>query len=173
VQIDTETARVRLPAGVRIDLGGVGKGLAADIVAAGLVDRGARTALVSLGGDLRACGEPPPDGAWCVPVEDPRDDRRVAFTHDLATGALVTSTTQMRTWSRGGRVLHHIVDPATGDSARTGVLAVVATAPDAWWAEGVAKAIVIAGADAGLELARRNCVDTWIFRDGQDGWIRS
>jgi FAD:protein FMN transferase len=173
VQIDREGARVRLPAGVRVDLGGVGKGLAADIVASGLVDRGARSALVSLGGDMRAYGEPPSDGAWHIPVEDPRDESRVAFTHDLATGGLVTSTTRMRAWHRGGRSYHHLIDPATGDSARTGVVAVVAAAPDAWWAEGIAKAVVVAGAEDGLALARRNRVDAWIFRDGQDGWIRS
>ncbi len=54
IDVDVDGSRVRVPRDVRIDLGGLGKGLAADLVARGLVDRGARSALVSLGGDLRA-----------------------------------------------------------------------------------------------------------------------
>src|SRR5207302_10005601 len=73
IDIDVDGSRVRVPHGVRLDLGGLGKGLAADLLARGLVDRGARTALVSMGGDLRARGEPP-DGAWDIPVEHPLDD---------------------------------------------------------------------------------------------------
>ncbi len=165
MEVDSDLSRVRLPHGVRIDLGGVGKGLAADLVARGLVDRGARTALVGMGGDLRARGEPPPQGCWDVPVLDPFDDTRVAFTVPLAHGAIVTSTTRMRTWTRGGRRYHHLIDPATADSARTGVVAVVAQARDAWWAEGIAKAVVVAGAETGRELAESSAVRAWIFLD--------
>jgi FAD:protein FMN transferase len=165
VEIDAEHSRVRIPLGTRIDLGGVGKGLAADLVARGLVDRGARTVLVGLGGDLRARGEPPPEGCWNIPVLDPFDATRVAFWFPLAQGAIVTSTTRIRCWTRGGRAYHHLVDPATGDSARTGVAAVVAAAAEAWWAEGIAKSIIIGGVDAGLDLARASHVRAWLFLD--------
>ena len=101
VEIDIESTRVRVPAGVRIDLGGLGKGLAADLVTSGLIDRGARSALVSLGGDMRARGDLP-DGAWRVPVEDPLDSARVAFVHPLVDAALVSSTRRIRSWRRGG-----------------------------------------------------------------------
>jgi thiamine biosynthesis lipoprotein ApbE len=57
------------------------------------------------------------------------------------------------------------VDPATGDSARTGVTAVVAAAPDAWWAEGIAKSIIVVGERPGLALAQAADVHAWIFRD--------
>ncbi len=165
VDIDVELSRVRVPAGVRIDLGGVGKGLAADLVARGLVHRGARSVLVSLGGDLRVRGEAPPDGPWRVPVEDPFDETRVAFVHELADGALVTSTCRFRAWKRHGRSFHHLIDPARGDSAHAGVTAVVAASHDAWFAEGIAKAVVIAGVDDGAQLAHDNGVHTWIFCD--------
>lgn len=174
VEIDEERSRVRLPAGTRIDLGGVGKGLAADLVARGIVDRGARKALVGLGGDLRARGEPIPrtgDGGqstWDIPVADPFDEGRVAFRIPLTDGALVTSTTRMRRWNRGGREYHHIVDPATGDSSRSGIAAVVAAARDAWWAEGIAKAIIVGGTDRGARLAVAARVHAWMFlNDGR------
>ncbi len=165
VEVDEERSRVRLPPGTRLDLGGLGKGLAADLVARGLVDRGARTALVGMGGDLRARGEAPPDGSWDVPVLDPFDETLVAFRFPLTDGAIVTSTTRMRAWTRGNRSYHHLVDPATGDSARTGVAAVVAAANDAWWAEGIAKAIIIGGATTAHELAQSTGTRAWIFHD--------
>ena len=165
VEIDAEHSRVRLPAGTRIDLGGVGKGLAADLVTRGLVDRGARSALVGLGGDLRARGEMPDPGAWDIPVVDPFDRDGVAFRFPLGDGAIVTSTTRLRSWTRGGTRHHHIIDPTTGESTRHGVAAVVAAAPDAWWAEGIAKAIIVAGADDGLLLAGSARVHAWVFLD--------
>ena len=140
---------------------------AADFVSRGLIDRGARSALVSLGGDMRARGELP-DGAWLVPVEHPLDETRVAFVHPLRAEALVSSTRRIRTWTRGDRQYHHIIDPRTGDSTRTPVVAVVAVAADAWWAEGLAKVIMIAGVDAGLALASTANVRAWLFlEDGR------
>jgi thiamine biosynthesis lipoprotein len=168
VEVDSEASRVRLPPRTRLDLGGIGKGLAADLIARGLVDRGTRSTLVGLGGDLRARGEPPEDG-WAIPVEEPLAGAGVAFEQRLGRGAIVTSTTRMRTWRRNGRRYHHLIDPTTGDSARSGVAAVVARAPDAWWAEGIAKAIVVAGPEAGAELARANNVHAWLFLD--DGQV--
>ncbi len=71
----------------------------------------------------------------------------------------------MRRWTRGGRHYHHLIDPATGDSARTGIVAVVAAARDAWWAEGIAKSVIVAGIDTGLRLARDTKVRVWLFLD--------
>jgi thiamine biosynthesis lipoprotein len=164
VDIDVERSCVRIPAGVKVDLGGVGKGLAADLIARGLVDRGARCALVSLGGDMRARGEHP-DGAWNVPVEDPRDEGRIAFRYPIANRALVTSTTLVRAWMHHGRQYHHLFDPFTGDASRSNVVAAVATARDAWWAEGIAKAMVIGGVAYARELVQRTDVTAWLFLD--------
>jgi thiamine biosynthesis lipoprotein len=169
VEIDVDGSRVRTPAGARVDLGGIGKGMAADLLARGLVDRGARTALVGLGGDLRARGEAPPGGAWHIPVEDPLDERATAFVWPLVDDAIVTSSVRVRAWTRAGRRHHHLIDPATGDAARTGVAAVVAAARDAWWAEGVAKSIVVAGLPEGRALARASGVRAWIYSD--DGTV--
>ncbi len=55
----------------------------------------------------------------------------------------------------GGATLHHLIDPSTGAPAANGVVAVVATADEAWWAEGVAKAALVAGADDGIALLER------------------
>jgi thiamine biosynthesis lipoprotein len=169
VEVDFQHASVCIPRGTRIDLGGIGKGLAADLIARGLIDRGARSALVEVGGDLRVRGEPPAEGPWRIPVEDPFDPARVVFDVVVDGAALVASTTQIRTWTRGGRRHHHLIDPATGTSAFTGVAAVVATGQDAWWAEGIAKAIIVAGAGPGVAIAHETGVRAWLFLD--DGRI--
>jgi thiamine biosynthesis lipoprotein len=164
VEIDVARSAVRIARGIGVDLGGIGKGLAADLVARGLVDRGARTALVGVGGDLRTCGEPPPDG-WLIPVVGPFDEARPAFHYRLTRGAIVQSTTTIRRWSRGGRILHHIIDPATGAPCDTGVVAAVVAAPEAWWAEGIAKAVMIAGIDRARAIVERADARVWAFLD--------
>ena len=148
-------ATVTLPDGVALDLGGIGKGLAADLVATGLVETGRAGACVGLGGDVRVSRDHPADGdAWPIRVEDPLDESRTLCTRRLATEAIVTSTTRFRRWTRRRTALHHIIDPATGAPADRGVAAVVAQADEAWWAEGVAKAALVAGVDAGPRAPR-------------------
>jgi FAD:protein FMN transferase len=161
VEIDAEAGTVRLPPGTRLDLGGIGKGLAADLVAQGLVERGARSALVGIGGDLRTCGEPPSADGWPVPVEHPVDEGAIAFVHPLRAGGLVTSTTRLRAWRRAGCGLHHIIDPRTGAPARGAFVAVIVTARTAWLAETVAKAMIVVGDEHAPRLAARAGVDAW------------
>lgn len=165
VRLDHAARTVTLPAGVALDLGGIGKGLAVDVLIAGLVERGVTSAEVSLGGDLRVTGRgPDDDDAWMVDVAAAPDDR-VLFRFAASEEALVQSTRLIRRWERGGRTLHHIVDPRTGWPADNGIDAVVANAPEAWWAEVVAKAVFVAGETAGLALAASLGVDVWIVRD--------
>ncbi|HZP30691.1 MAG TPA: FAD:protein FMN transferase [Acidimicrobiia bacterium] len=162
IVLDRADRTVRLPAGVGIDLGGIGKGFAADLVARGLVERGAAGACVALGGDVRTGGRGPGDGPWLVPVEDPFDEQSVLFTHALDDGAIVTSTRLFRRWVHDGRLRHHIIDPATGAPADTGVAAVVVADRVAWRAEALAKAALIAGLHDGRALLEGHGVEAWI-----------
>ncbi len=155
IRVDRERATVTLPRGVGLDLGGIGKGLAADLVATGLVERGAAGACVGLGGDVRTAGCPAGSDTWEIRVEDPLDEAKTLAVRRLSGDAIVTSATRFRRWTRGGRTLHHIIDPASGAPADRGVVAVVAQADEAWWAEGVAKAALVAGVDGGLDLLER------------------
>jgi thiamine biosynthesis lipoprotein len=138
-------AAVVRPPGVRLDPGGLGKGLAADLVAAGLA--GQPTFAVDCGGDIRmggAAGE-----ARRVLVADPRGG---APLHELEViaGAVATSGVTRSAWiGPDGQPKHHLIDPATGRPARTGVLQATALAPTALEAEVRAKAAVLAGARHG------------------------
>ena len=100
-----------LPAGTLLDLGATAKAHAADRCAVAIADRFGCGALVSLGGDLRAAG-PPPEGGWQVLVQDGPDEP-ASHVRLAAAAAVATSSTLHRTWRQGGRVRHHVLDPAT------------------------------------------------------------
>ena len=150
IRIDAPVRAVTLPDGVVLDLGGIGKGYAADRVATALLAAGARGACVNLGGDLRVVGCPPEGDAWTIEVDDPF--RRGTGTISVATGAVATSSRLRRAWRRHGRDVHHLVEPATGRSARTGLASVTVVAAEAWWAEVLAKAAFVAGPVEGARL---------------------
>jgi thiamine biosynthesis lipoprotein len=116
VHYDRVRGLVTLARGVELDLGSTGKALAADLcAAAALAATGRGGVLVSLGGDIATAGDIP-DGGWRVLVADesstPTDaDGEVIAIHG---GALATSGTTARRWTRGGVALHHLIDPRTG-----------------------------------------------------------
>lgn len=147
IHVDRRTGLVQLPIGVRLDPGGLGKGLAADLVAATLRRHGAEGVLVSVGGDVRVCGTPPDGGpAWRVDVEHPDDPTHVIAQVALADGGVATSTSARRRWLAGdGTAVHHLLDPATGRSAQVPRRQVTSVAGTAAWAEVAAKVTFLDG----------------------------
>ncbi len=158
IELDRIVGAVRLPPGVALDLGGIGKGAAADLVVAELLAAGSMAVCVDLGGDVRVAGPGPVDGAWEVGFEDLGLAERYGRIR-LRDGAVATSTTRKRRWSRGATTMHHLLDPATGGPAATGVDSVTVIAGEAWWAEVLAKAALVDGADAGHDRLRREGVE--------------
>jgi thiamine biosynthesis lipoprotein len=164
-EITIDGDRVRLAAGTGFDPGGIGKGLAADLVAAEVMAAGAEGACVNLGGDVRVTGAGPdgaegacvnlggdvrvtgagPDGAaWTVAVEHPWSPEPLALL-GLAEGAVATSTTLRRAWHIEGQPRHHLIDPQTGLPSDTDLTLATVVAADAWVAEVLAKAVLLAG----------------------------
>jgi thiamine biosynthesis lipoprotein len=120
VRLDRGGRRVRLEHGAQLDLGATAKAWAADKCAEAIADRVGCGVLVSLGGDVAVCGEPPPDG-WRVRVTDDHaaPEWAAGQTVTISSGGLATSSTTVRTWTVGGRQVHHIIDPSTGEPARS------------------------------------------------------
>lgn len=152
IELDEVVRAVTLPPGVSIDPGGIGKGLAGDMVVAELLDSGASGVLVDIGGDLRVAGEPPDGQAWLIAIEDPRDTARELARVALLDGAVLTTSRAWRSWSAGGREVHHVVDPATGDASGSDVMSATVVAGEGWWGEVLAKAAFVAGAEEGAAL---------------------
>jgi thiamine biosynthesis lipoprotein len=155
IRLDPVVRSIALPAGVALDLGGIGKGYAADLVSGELLPGGAHGGpggvLVNLGGDLRARGAAPPPPGWVVSVDDPLATGRTGLLA-LDAGAIATSTRVRRAWQRDGELLHHLIDPRTGRPARSDLASVTIVAAEAWRAEVLAKAVFVAGADEGRAL---------------------
>ena len=150
VSIDPDASAVMVPAGVGLDAGGIGKGLAADMVVTELLSAGTGGALVSVGGDLAAAGTPPGAG-WHVAVEHPLDASRDLMTLVLGAGGIATSSTLSRRWIRDGRRRHHVIDPLTRTCARTDLAAVTVIARAGWEAEVHATAALLCGAGRALD----------------------
>ena len=150
IELDPAARTVQFPAGVGIDPGGIGKGLAADLVVAELLSDGAAGAAVNLGGDVRVAGTPPAE-AWVIAVDHPWRDDPAAAVH-LQDGAVATSSRLHRRWSTPHGPAHHLIDPHRGDPADGSVATATAVAARGWQAEALAKAAFLAGPLAGLDL---------------------
>lgn len=124
---------IRRPAGIQLDLGGSGKGWIADAVASRIGE-----GIVDCGGDIRV------NGNSTVAVEHPLTGELV-HSLDVRDGAIATSGLARRVWMTPDGPSHHLLDPATGRPAWTGLIAVTALAPTALEAETLAKAALLSG----------------------------
>lgn len=155
--IEIRAREVRLPRGMTLDSGGIGKGLAADLLVARARERGAAGIMVELGGDLVVSGEPPLDGGWSVGVEHPDDRSQHVEVVRLEAGAVATSGTRQRRWSVDGEERHHLLDPRTLLPARTGLHSATVIAGTGARAEVLTKAAFIPPPEGFLDwLPTRN-----------------
>ncbi len=146
IELFPEISAVCLPAGTRFDPGGIGKGLAGDMVAAALLKAGAESVQIELGGDVRVAGPEWAGGPWRVVIDDTDHGAANPATITLPEGGVATSSIVRRRWRRAGVDVHHLIDPQTGLSASTDLDAVTVAAPTLWWAEVMAKIALIGGA---------------------------
>jgi thiamine biosynthesis lipoprotein len=110
--VDLNEMTVRLPPGTAVDAGGIGKGLAADMVAGLLIANGAGGVMVDVGGDVRVMGDGPCDGQWRVAVDAPFEPEQAAMHVLITRGALGSSGTLRRSWvNHDGQSAHHLLDP--------------------------------------------------------------
>jgi FAD:protein FMN transferase len=137
-----------LPPNVRLDLGGIVKGWAADRAAKKLGVYG--PALIDAGGDVAVSG-PRADGSpWPIGVLNPFQPDQPFETLKIERGGVATSGKDYRRWLRDGKWQHHLIDPRTGLPAQTDVLSATVIAPTAYEAEIAAKVIAICGSEEGL-----------------------
>lgn len=159
VRIDRQRGEARLPAGMRIDLGGVAKGAFVDRLAAEIADWPG--GCVDAGGDLRVWGHPPSGDAWLIGIEDPAAPDRDALTVRVLPGTSVgfaTSGIHRRQWRTGGTDAHHLIDPRSGSPTSGAVLGATAMARTVATAEIATKALIVAAA---AEPGPPGCFGAW------------
>ncbi len=146
-EVDDDGGTISRPPGLRFDTGGAGKGLAADLIAQSL--RGYSRFIVDCGGDIRIGGAGALVDPYEVFVEHPLTGER-AFVIKLGGGGVATSGLNVRIWrDEAGRYSHHLLDPATGEPAWTGLIGVTALGDTAVEAETFAKTALLSGPEGG------------------------
>lgn len=130
---------VRMPVGTTLDPGGIGKGLAADIICEFGLAEGAWGIMAEISGDIVVAGRAPDAVAWLLGVEDPFDTARHLRTVRIARGAIVTSSQRKRRFDTAAGVRHHLIDPRTGASALTDIQTVTVIAATGVRAEAISK----------------------------------
>ncbi|MBT8131675.1 MAG: FAD:protein FMN transferase [Gammaproteobacteria bacterium] len=137
--------------GVRIDLGGIAKGHAAERGVKILAGLGIEHAIVSAGGDTRVLGDRR-GRPWYVGIRDPQGDRNAVFTRlPLVNEAISTSGDYERYFDEDGARYHHILNPSTGKSP-SDVHSVSVIGPDGVWTDALSTGVFVLGVKEGLGL---------------------
>jgi thiamine biosynthesis lipoprotein len=121
--------------------------------------------LLEAGGDLVAGGEQSAGGSWRIGVEDPSGGTLPLAVIVATNEAVTTSSVSQRRWMDGDRVVHHLIDPRTGEPGGAGLLAVTVVGPDPAWSEIWSKTLFLEGRAGVAALARRRGLAAWWVTD--------
>jgi FAD:protein FMN transferase len=152
VHVDVREQTIFLEkAGMRIDVGGIGKGFAADRAVEALWEAGATAGVVALSGDIKTFGRLPDHKMFPVGIQHPREDGSVLVWIELQDEAISTAGDYERFFERDGVRYHHILDPRTLQPARS-CQSVTVIAREGIWADGLDTGIFVMGPERGMEL---------------------
>lgn len=146
--------------GMRLDLGAIAKGYAADLAADALLQNGVKSALIEIGGELRLLGVRPgsPPGPWKVGIRSPSGDD-VHEKLELANAAVATSGDYERFFVYQGKRYEHIIDPRIGLPIADGVASVTVIHPNSCLAaDALATTMCVLGPDAGRDFLERQAL---------------
>ncbi len=170
VTLDHDRQAIRLPKGVRLDLGGIGKGYAAQQAVAFLSQWG--PCLIDAGGDLVAGDGPRGWPGWPVGVSMPwtsdAETPEATMRLWLNNSTLATSGIDYRRWQQNGRLQHHLIDPHTSSPAETDALTVSCISHDATRAEAWATAALVAGIETGMEAVEDQALAAVFIEKNQE-----
>ncbi|SEN86415.1 thiamine biosynthesis lipoprotein [Pseudorhodobacter antarcticus] len=157
LELDPAARKLRKLAPVALDLSGIAKGFAVDLMTDTLRRFGIESGLLGLDGEMRGFGLRPDGTGWSVAVERPDYDARTPLSMIALQDSAVATSGDYRHWVEvGPRRLSHTMDPARGGPlghtlASVTVLANTCMAADAW-----ATALMVAGVEKGTSLAQQN-----------------
>ena len=150
--IGVSGSRVTLSPGAAVDLGGIAKGYAGERVRQLLGENGVKSAVIDLGGDVALLGGKPDGSPWRVAIKDPNGGADYLGILEAEDCFVVTSGVYERQFEENGVTYHHIIDPATGYPADSGVVSATVVCADGLWADALATAVSVMGAERALAL---------------------
>jgi thiamine biosynthesis lipoprotein len=151
---DDGTCSVTMPAGAEVSFGAVAKGCASDHAIAALKAAGVTSAILSLGGNVQTLGLKPDGSNWNVAIQDPDDTGGYVGIVSVGETAVITSGNYQRYFEQDGVRYHHIIDPATGAPARSGLNSATIICPSGTMADSLSTAMFVLGADKALDYWR-------------------
>ena len=154
-RVALEAGAAALPPGMEIDLGSVAKGYTGDALAALLKQGGAASALLDLGGNIQAVGSKPDGSPWRVAIRDPAGGGNIGVV-EVADQVVVTSGGYERYFEEDGVLYWHIIDPATGWPARSGLTSVTVVGESGLLCDGLSTALFVMGREGALEHWRQH-----------------
>lgn len=170
-RVDDVACVVQLPLGITLDPGGLGKGLAADLVATELLEAGAVGACVNVGGDLRCVGTGRNNDGWDIDIESPFDASKTIAKLAVHSGGVATSSTRAKRWHTQRGEFHHVISPKTKVpllESENSPIQVSVIGAEAVWAEIFATTILVAGVADGFALAQHwNLAALVTFNNGE------
>ena len=156
IVVDGDT--VSLASGASIDLGGIGKGYASDMVKEIFENSGIKSGTVSLGGNVYVCGTKPDGSPWNVAIQDPKGDGYAAQVN-LSDAFVVTSGGYQRYFTApDGQVYQHILDPKTGYPAESDLLSVSIIGTCGEIADAYSTALYVMGETGAIDFWRSHNV---------------
>lgn len=169
-KLTLENQSIRMPEGMSLDLGAVGKGIALDEILTLLQEKEVSGAVISVGGSILTYGEKPDKSPWRVAIADP-DDRTGSIGVLTLTGqwCISTSGDYERYVEVDGIRYHHLIDPATGYPARSGLSSVTILTKSGFLSDALSTACFVLGEEKGMELAKQYAVEALFVRE--DGSI--
>ena len=156
-----------LPEGMELDLGAVAKGYTGDVLMALLEEAGVTSAIVELGGNVQALGSKPDGSPWRVAVQAPEGGYAAAL--EIVDKAVVTSGGYQRFFEQDGEIYWHIIDPAAGQPARSGLASVTIVAEEGTLCDGLSTALFVMGADRAAEFWRETGDFDFVLLDEEGG----
>ncbi|MDO4286935.1 MAG: FAD:protein FMN transferase [Eubacteriales bacterium] len=163
--VSLEGTTALIPAAAEVDLGGIGKGYAADHVVEILKQKNVDKAIVALGGNIYVLGEKEVDTPWTVGITDPDDPSNYFAILSITDVAVVTSGDYERYFESNGKRYCHIFDPQTGYSAETDIRSVTVVSQDSASADAYSTALFVMGYDAARSFCQENRIEAVFICD--------
>lgn len=151
IDFDPDSGAVTLPPDVEIDLGSITKGYLSSCLMELMREKGITSALVNLGGNVQALGTKPDGSLWRVAVQDPKNDSYLGVL-SIADQAVITSGGYERYFEVDGKTYWHIIDPATGCPAQSGLVSVTIVGADGTVCDALSTALFVMGLEKATDF---------------------
>ena len=151
VEFDKTTGNVTIPSGMTIDLGSIAKGYAGQQSAQYLRDNGVKSALLNLGGNVQTIGSKPDGSPWKVGIKDPNGDTPMMVL-SITDQAVITSGEYERYFEQDGHTYWHIMDPATGHPADSGLCSVTIVGDDGGTCDALSTSLFVMGLEKAADF---------------------